>query len=349
VKKGELVNLTGQFEAETLRVLREIPGLSVTTEHKTGRDGDALLRFAGTSTPIAVEVKHRANAATARQLVHRAETRPDIPFLLVADETTAEAREILRDNGISVLDGLGSAHIELPGLLFHMEGHRRSHNSTGRTPPTRLSGKAGIVAQVLLLHPQRHWQVQDLAKEAQLSTGMTHRVLARLETEGIVEARGTGPSRVRRVIDPAALLDLWTEENVEDPLRTLGYLLARTPKQLIYDLGTNLGLSGIDYALTGAAGATLVAPFVTAVPVAEVWVSATAAPEELYDAAKADPVNDGQNVVFLQAKNDAPLVFREMTEGLWVANRFRLYADLRRDPRRGREQAEHLREEVIGF
>ena len=132
-------------------------------------------------------------------------------------------------------------------------------------------------------------------------------------------------------------------------IRTLGYLLARTPKQLIYDLGTNLGLSGIDYALTGAAGATLVAPFVTAVPVAEVWVSATAAPEELYDAAKADPVNDGQNVVFLQAKNDAPLVFREMTEGLWVANRFRLYADLRRDPRRGREQAEHLREEVIGF
>jgi len=37
VKKGELVNLTGQFEAETLRVLREIPGLSVTTDHKTGR------------------------------------------------------------------------------------------------------------------------------------------------------------------------------------------------------------------------------------------------------------------------------------------------------------------------
>ena len=100
------------------------------------------------------------------------------------------------------------------------------------------------------------------------------------------------------------------------------------------DVGTNLGLSGIDYALTGAAGATLVAPFVTAVPVAEVWVNATAAPEELYDAAKADPVNDGQNVVFLQAKNDAPLIFREMTEGLWVANRFRLYADLRRDPSR---------------
>jgi hypothetical protein len=89
VKNVELINLLGQFEAETLRVLRDIPGLSVTAEHEPGRDVDALLRFAGTHTPIAVEVKHRANAATARQFVHQAETRPDVPFLLVAGETTS--------------------------------------------------------------------------------------------------------------------------------------------------------------------------------------------------------------------------------------------------------------------
>jgi hypothetical protein len=34
---------------------------------------------------------------------------------------------------------------------------------------------------------------------------------------------------------------------------------------------------------------------------------------------------------------------------VWVANPFRLFVDLRRDPRRGREQADHLREETIGF
>jgi hypothetical protein len=57
VKNVELINLLGQFEAETLRVLRDIPGLSVTAEHEPGRDVDALLRFAGTHTPIAVDVK----------------------------------------------------------------------------------------------------------------------------------------------------------------------------------------------------------------------------------------------------------------------------------------------------
>ena len=47
--------------------------------------------------------------------------------------------------------------------------------------------------------------------------------------------------------------------------------------------------------------------------------------------------------------DDTPLAFREKAKGLWVANRFRLYGDLRSDPRRGREQADHLRQEVIGF
>jgi hypothetical protein len=32
-----------------------------------------------------------------------------------------------------------------------------------------------------------------------------------------------------------------------------------------------------------------------------------------------------------------------------VVNRFRLYVDLLDDPRRGREQADNLRREVIGF
>jgi type II secretory pathway component PulK len=105
----------------------------------------------------------------------------------------------------------------------------------------------------------------------------------------------------------------------------------------------------VDYALTGAAAGSLLAPFATALPVAEVWVTATAAREDLLSAAGADAVADGHNVVLLQAKDDTPLAFREQAGGLWVANRFRVYADLRWDRRRGREQSDHLRREVIGF
>ena len=126
-------------------------------------------------------------------------------------------------------------------------------------------------------------------------------------------------------------------------------MLAQTAQQLIERVAANLGDAGIDYALTGAAGANHLAPFITAIPIVDVWVAATAASEELHRAAGADPVTEGQNVVFLQAKDDTPLAFRDHVRNAWVANRFRLYADLLRDPRRGREQAQHLRNEVIGF
>lgn len=350
MKKGAIVNIKGPFKAEALRILRDISGLTVVPEPSAGdRRVDAILRFAGQRAPIAVEFKQQANAATAWQLVHYAEAYPDARVMLIAGETTAEAREILEEHGIAIIDGLGNAHIELPGLMFHTEGRGRQQRPPSPVPPTRLRGKAGIAAQALLLNTNRDWTVQDLAKDAGIATGLAHRVFARLEREGILAVEGTGPKRVRRVTNPTALLDLWAEEQVDRPTRTLGHLLAQTPQQLIEQTGANLGRAGIDYALTGAAGASLVAPFVTAIPVVDLWVTATAAAEDLHRGAATDPVTDGQNVVFLQAKDDTPLAFREEMTDVWVANRFRLYADLRRDPRRGREQADHLREEVIGF
>jgi hypothetical protein len=346
VKRREIVNLAGRFEAEAQRILRQIPGLTVTPERGGADRGvDFILTSAGGKMPIAVQLKHRVNAATAWQLVRQAETEPNLPMLLIAGETTSEAREILEEHGVAVIDGLGNAHIELPGLLFHIAGRP----GRPRARPARLTGKAGLVAQAMLREPGRDWQVQDLAEAAGVSVGLAHRVLARVEEEGVVSAEGGGHDRVRRVTNPAALLDLWAEENVDRPLRTLAHVLARTPKQLLNELGGNLTRGHVDYALTGAAGGSLVAPFITAVPVAELWVPAGASPEQLYAASGADPVTDGQNVVFLQGRDDSPLAFREQIDDLWVANRFRLYVDLRRDPRRGREQADHLRREVIGF
>ena len=350
MNKPPIVKINGgQLEADALRILRQIPGVAVVDEQPWGADRgvDAILHFAGSRAPVAVETKRRANAATAWQLIQYADAHPEMALLLIADETTAEAREILERHGIGVVDGLGNAHIELPGLLLHLEGRRRPRRDG--TAPARLSGKAGVVAQALLLAPQREWHVGDLADEAGVSPGLAHRVLARLEREGLMRAEGAGPRRVRQLVNPTALLDLWAEENLDRSRRTSGYALSRSPQQLTRKIGSGLESHGVAHAVTGAAAASLVAPFVTSVPIVPLWVQAKAAPEEMLHAAGAEPVTDGENVVLLQAKDDAPLAFREKPGGTWIANRFRLYVDLRRDPRRGREQAEHLRREVIGF
>lgn len=347
MKKPKIVKIEGPLAAEALRILRQIPGIQAEAQPRgyAGRP-DFVLHFAGRREPVLIEVKRTANAATARQLIATAGARPKRPLILIAGETTAEARDILDEHGIGVIDGLGNAHVELPGLLLHIQGDRPRRQTQ---PATKLRGKAGVVAQALLLEHERPWQIDELAQRANVSVGLAHRIMKRLQDEGVAVAEGVGPQRVRRIPNPAALLDLWTEEMEEKPRRTFAHLLAQTPRALVEELGTNLARAGFDHALTGAAAAMRLAPFVTAVPVAEVWVNATTAPDALCDGAHADPVTEGHNVVFLQAKDDAPLAFREKMDNQWLANRFRIYADLRRDPRRGREQADNFRREVIGF
>jgi hypothetical protein len=205
VNNRKTLKIEGALKTEALRILREIPGIAVVPKAAAPRrEIDAFVKFAGHRTPVAVEFKRRANAATAWQLVHQAEARPDTPLLLIAGQTTVKVREILEQHEIAFVDGLGNAHIELPGLLFHLEGRRGPRKGEVTPTPTRLRGKAGIVAQALLFAPERAWQVGELADEAQVSGALAHRVLTRLEGEKIVAAEGAGPKRVRRLTNPTA-------------------------------------------------------------------------------------------------------------------------------------------------
>ena len=347
MKNSLIVKIQRGLKAEALRILRAIPGLEVIVEpNGLGRSVDALVMFAGTEAPVAIEFKSRVNAATAWHFVHISRHRPEFPLVLIAAETTSDARRILAEHGIAFIDGLGNVQLELPGLLFHIAGTGRP---TRAPAPCRLSGKAGLVAQALLLEPKRAWRINDLASQTAVSSGLVHRVLARLEAEGIVSTTGAGPHRTRHVTDPAALLDLWAEENVDKPVRTRGYLMAQTPRQAINQLGEGLSDARIDYALTGAAAASIIAPFVTTITVTEVWAAAATDRQEFFDHTPMTPVTEGHNVTVLQANTDAPLAFRQQSGRLFIVNRFRLYADLQRDKRRGVEQADHLRREVIGF
>ena len=310
-----------------------------------------MVRFAGSKTPVVIEAKKRLNAAAARQITALAEER-DRQTIAIAEETTADARRILASQGIGVVDGLGNADLRLPGLWMRIEGRpERDHLEApvNAAPKTRLSGKTSVAAQALLLDPEHGWKVRELATRAGVSAGLAHRMLVRLEDEGLVKAEGSGPGKVRAVTDPGALLDLLAEETAVRPVRTPAFRLAQSPKALIQGVARALDDKKVDYALTGAGAASLVAPFVSAVPIVEVWVSAYLMADRVLDEFGMEKAETGQNVELLQANDDGPLMFRQRTKWAWVANPFRLYIDLLHDPRRGREQADVLRKEVIGF
>ena len=339
------MNIGEEFERRALRVLRTIPELDPVVSLKRELSADAVMRHSGIETPVAIEFKTRVGSAAAHQIVHQAQQYA-IPMVVIADEMTGTAREILDEAGIGSVDGLGNIRLALPGLLMKVTGTKRRPR-----PPanTRLSGKSGLVAQAMLLEVERSWNGSELAKLCRMSPALVHRVLQRLQREGVVTSHGAGPGKTRRLTNPAALLDLWAEEQRDPRWRQPAFLLAQTTDQLIHSLCDGLEATTADYALTGAAAARTVAPFVTNVLVAHVWLSSAVDAGDVCDQIRATPVDSAPNVVFFQEHDDTPLAFRTRRDGVWMTNVFRLYSDLRRDPRRGREQSDYLREQQIGF
>lgn len=339
------VNIGPAVEAEAIQILREVPELTVKSTQEGAIRSDALVRYADMEVPIAIEVKSRVSSASAHHIVHQAQ-RLDMPMVVVAGETTGEAREILAGGGIGLVDGIGNLHLELPGLLMRITGTRMAPRPPS---PVRLAGKSSLVVQAMLLDVGRNWQIPDLAQRCGVSVGLVHKVLRRLEDEEVLDVRGAGPRKTRKVTNPTALLDLWAEEHRDRLARMPAFMIAQTSDQLINDLCKGLDSVGVEYALTGSAAAVRIAPYISNVLVAEVWIASKVDTDAVCAEINAMPVESGPNVVFLRERNDTPLAFRTRTDNAWTTNIFRLYVDLLRDPQRGQEQAEHLRREAIGF
>ena len=189
-----------------------------------------------------------------------------------------------------------------------------------------------------------------MAAEAGVSSGLAHRVLARLEAADIVAASGVGPRKVRRMTDPAALLDLWAEEDKEPGAQlTAAFVLARPGTRTADLMSERLEAAGITHGITGNAAAAIMAPALTSVPVTHVRVTASIPAGDVLTGIGARQVDEGSNLVIVQGADDAELRFRRQVDGIWLTAATRIYLDALRDPRRGKEQAQVFRESVLGF
>ena len=346
MKNQPPVKIAAPLEAWTLSVIRAQPGFDAAVRP------DAEISIEGRSRPIVLEAKRRVDAGNAHAIVALARQTPaGRDFIVVAERTSEGARQILEANGVAYLDGLGNASIRLPGVFVRTGPFSAAAAIVERQPvKARLAGKAGLIAQALLLDRDRAWRVADGAAEAGVSTGLTHRVLARLEDATILAADGIGPRKVRRITNPGALLDLWAEEEKErGARRTAAFVLARPGIRTAALLSERLAGACITHAITGIAAAAILAPALTSVPVTQVRVAAAIPASDALNALEARETEEGANLVIVQGADDTELRFRREVEGIWLAADTRIYLDSLRDPRRGKEQAQLFRESVLGF
>ena len=271
VNMTKSINMQGGPTGHVLELVRRIPGL----EDAVAEGDLLLLREHGPA--VHVEFKQRVRTPEAWSVIRSQDEREEASplLLLVAEDSTEDARKLLDTHGIGIIDARGSAQIRFPGLVVHVErrgGGKRSAAASER----RLAGRAAVAAQALLLDPDREWTVAGLARGADVSTTLAHYVLARLEKEGIVQSKGGGPRKVRVISNPSALLDLWAEEAHDRGVRGLScYRFATTQRALTEDVSRTIADADIGHAVTGAAAADLLAPYLSAVPIVSLGVVAT--------------------------------------------------------------------------
>jgi len=208
-----------------------------------------------------------------------------------------------------------------------------------------FSPMASRITRVLLVNPKQEWSILGLSKEAKTGYGHTFRVVKTLLRMGL--CRQTETNRVV-VANPGELLTRWA-----------GYydfaLLNKV--NAYYSLEADLDgftkrLSAVDehglrYALTLQAGVALVAPYVRPVNI-HLYVD----PERLaswQELLGLQLTELGGNVFLVEPYDEGVFYKVQQVRGINVVSSVQLYVDLHNYPARGREAAEHLRKEVIGF
>lgn len=349
-----------------LETLRGLPDVSA----DLGRQGDSggstaergmslSIHVAGRPLSLLVEIRKTLYPRDVRQALWQIRDvasrsqgegsgEPAVPLLL-AESISPGAKELLQAERVGYFDSGGSLYLPAPGALFFVD--KPPSKSTSRAIRSLYSGRRAHVLQGLLMRREDWLGVTELAENVSASPSTVSLVLTELERLDWLDSRGQGPSKQRRVRQPAALLDAWAtslkQQSVE-PMRRF-FVPSLKADGLAEGLDRVLSSRGIDYAVTHEAAAQRYAPFLSAISQVRIRMPAGPASEAALDELGARAVSEGANLVVIDAKSPGDLLFRQRVDGVWLASPIQVYLDLVRAEGRAKELAEHLRKERIGF
>lgn len=340
------------FELRKIEATKKLPGRTV--------DLVAHLRAPGPNHQNAVlliEVKSRGEpfflANAVEQLneldLHAIADKFDSPRqmtkpIVAAPYISARGRALLKSRGIGYMDLSGNCSFVIGAFHLDRIGHENPKREK-RVARSIFAPKAARVARAMLEEPKRTWTVSELAAATGTSIGHVHAVATKLQQNEYVY-RDSGN---RLVLEkPAELLDQWASVYRVTDVETIPlYTFQRSVPLFTKKLSQAATRLLLPYALTLHAGASLLAPF-------------TRFNEAHFYARKKDvkawieeldlrPAESGANAFILVAPDEGVFYRSQAIQEATVASTTQLYLDLYNYPARGREQAEVLRREKMGY
>lgn len=292
--------------------------------------------------PVEVKWIGEGNLADARAALGR---QLGDNVVLVGRRMSPGAREALAKAGVSWADETGAAEISIGAILVSRSGVvEKRPQGLDRWTPAVLS-----VAEALLCGVAG---TQASMQEATgLSAGSCANALRFLQDRDLLTAKAKrGPAAARRIADERGLLAAYVAAANEQPE---GYKLqiGVTWQDILaglIDLGDQLERQGAEWAISGGAAAAVVAPIMSSVSQAKVYVNCHSVAElrALAESIKLRPIEGGRLALQAFPTNSTRHLATAESDGLRIAPWPRVYADLQKEGVRGEEAAEHLFEVV---
>ncbi len=300
-----------------------------------------------------IEIKNTDRIAPIReaafQVKRYAQIQHAIPF--VASVFLGErARAALKEEGVGYLDLAGNFYLKQGEIYVEKIV---ANNPFSKKPPLKnlFAPISSRITCALLVEPTRTWHVSELAKETEVSLGQASAVAKRMIAEEFLSWNSEGRLQLK---DATALLEAWKQ-------------VYPTYKQqhcflYSYEQGYNNVLASIirkrgelpPFAFAFFTGASFVAPFIRGLTKAQVYVEKKEDIEEWKHLLDVTQVVSGGNIE-LVVPYDQGVFYKSQVVPVAklgevpVVSTVQLYMDLFRNPARGAEQAEHLRETKLVY
>lgn len=259
--------------------------------------------------------------------------------VLVVPFISMRGRKMCKDLGLGFVDLSGNAYLKFDSVLIELWG-KESKSKETRLLKSLFTEKSTWVIRKMYSKRDHKWKIEELAREANVSLGQAYKVINKLEAEGFVDKKRGAIT----LLKSKELLDDWVKVYKFEKQSATGYYCPDKEQEDIFKALRKL--SSKQYALTLGVGASLVAPFVRST---DVYMYIRGKADELIKTLKLKPVEFGGNLYLILPSDEGVLYDTQRIKGLTLVSNLQLYLDLYNYPMRGREQAEHLRNEKMGF
>jgi hypothetical protein len=306
-------------------------------------DGKLSVRPAagGAAVPVLLEAKQRVTPREVPGIAENARRLfPKATVVLCSPVISPRVAEMCREAGIGYLDSAGNCHIAEPAFFVHVEGRKVERPARSTADP--FARKSSRIVRVLLSDPVRAWQIQELAREADVSIGLASRIAHVLREEAWAEIRD-GLWHVRA---PRALLKSW-QDRYRLPERRSLYVMEQ-PAKVEQRIAQWAASHRSRYALTAFSGAWQVAPMVRHnVMMVYVESPGTSRLDALARHLRAKPVDTGANLSLWVPEDDFTFYQARTVQDRIVVSPLQLYLDLSALRGRGEEAAQEILEREL--